>query len=101
MATKKTVSLSQSIAAMGPQKIVRTVPWYEKIRMQNPDLYQQLCEIVDEWNSSGHARNVFPAASSLHAFLIGESPDSTQGNLIGDVSPNTFRQWMKSRRGNK
>lgn len=98
MASKKSASLTGAIAAMKPQKVMRTVPWHEILKQRNPELYLQVCEVADEWNSGGHARNVFPAASMLLDFLKAQTVDVDGGSIIGDLRPNTFRLWIRSRK---
>lgn len=98
MASKKSLSLAGTIAGMKPQKVMRTIPWHELLRQRNPELYSQVCEVADEWNSGGHARNVFPAASLLLDFLKVQTADVDGGSLINDLHANTFRLWIRSRK---
>lgn len=96
--TTPPASLLAQVAKLPPQRLMRTIPWDIKLQQSNPDAHAQLIELVDDWQSHGQSRRVFPAASQLFAFLRGETPGHEGENIIGDVNCNTFRAWLSARK---
>jgi len=92
MAKTKT-SLLEQVRELKPVGINRNC-WWAVIKARNPKAYQQVVEVIQDFNRGGDAFDVFRFASNMNRYLSGRDKQRPAPNLIGTVSDSSFRRFV-------
>ena len=66
------------------------------LQERDPTLYEELIEVIDDFNAFGHTRRVFPTIAALWRYLSGNDPERKIEPIIG-VQDCQFRRFVKDR----
>lgn len=65
------------------------IPWFSRLRRQNPKLYQEVLQVVQQYHN-GELAHRFRSANALARFLCREI-----GEAVGVKSEQTFYRFLK------
>lgn len=68
--------------------------WEEAFKKSNPREYEDVCEVLRDFNAGGKVAKVFPSFSSLHRYLSGNDPDNQIEPVI-QVSVEALKRFAK------
>ena len=75
--------------------VTGTAPWHFRMQQDEPEKWEEFCEIIDSWNSGGVAREKFTTGFSLHRFLAGKDKDRPLDPPLLSISYSQFRHWFR------
>jgi hypothetical protein len=93
MTKKSPVSLLDQIRTLPPTKSDSNC-WWDGLKQRSPEVYEQVCEVVRDFNRGGDAFAVFKHASKLCRYLQGRDPVRPGANLLGSVTEQSFRVFV-------
>jgi hypothetical protein len=74
--------------------------WYHLLRERQPDLYEEIAEVVRDFNSGGDAYEVFRSAAQMHAFFLQKDQERKGPKALNGVGSCVFRRFVEYLRVN-
>lgn len=91
MAKKK--GLRAVVESMSPAEPKRALSRLDSLKDKDPETYEDLIYLIDDFNAGGHTREVFPSAMRFWEFVTGQ----TGPEKIIDVKYCQFGKYLKER----
>jgi len=74
--------------------------WFRTLRERHPALYEEVAEVIRDFNAGGDAYEVFRSASKMHAFLLRKDEERKGPKALNGIGPCVFRRFVEYLRVN-
>jgi len=100
MAKQKKSSLLDEVRQLPKAPSGNRKSWHHVLRDRHPALYEEIAEVVRDFNTGGDAYEVFRTASKMHAFFLQKDQERTGPKALNGIGSCVFRRFVEYLRVN-